>query len=396
MNEDSDSDTLDDWRNGPAKRWYDMIGLSEDCQQYDYGFKLKTQSVSTSQSIDSRNDSSDAFNLVSQISWEKNVIWDSAVVKQRILKTLEKPSIAGWIPIDEKRTAPEFFKQINDNIIEKLVGNDVVTVEPTQSGNKSKCDDRSEDKTKNRLSRDLRKRKVRFSDDNENTAKRTNNTSKVNDMFKWVSTLPQENRDLILNCWEDDIIWDPEAMPRIPQPKIIPFSGDDDNAIIEWNDFEEESNDSNSNSMVNNLRHLSLNISDDVYYTSVNRADNSLTHSLVITHSFPANKLHSLCFPFWDPNFFRPLLKKSRKLRPRLEYEVLFCDPKMACIPSDAQNPKDLSKYLIKSIGELTARNGQIILTEYSEESPPLLMRTGMGSQLLNYFNVIIIIIINF
>ncbi len=29
------------WRNGPAKVWYDMLGLSEDGAGLDYGFKMK-------------------------------------------------------------------------------------------------------------------------------------------------------------------------------------------------------------------------------------------------------------------------------------------------------------------------------------------------------------------
>ena len=30
-----------EWRFGPAKVWYDSIGVSEDGQGFDYGFKLK-------------------------------------------------------------------------------------------------------------------------------------------------------------------------------------------------------------------------------------------------------------------------------------------------------------------------------------------------------------------
>ncbi len=29
------------WRNGPAKLWYDSIGVPEDAYTLDYGFKLK-------------------------------------------------------------------------------------------------------------------------------------------------------------------------------------------------------------------------------------------------------------------------------------------------------------------------------------------------------------------
>lgn len=29
------------WRNGPAKLWYDMLGVSENGEGFDYGFTLK-------------------------------------------------------------------------------------------------------------------------------------------------------------------------------------------------------------------------------------------------------------------------------------------------------------------------------------------------------------------
>lgn len=29
------------WRFGPAQLWYDMLGVSEDGENFDYGFKAK-------------------------------------------------------------------------------------------------------------------------------------------------------------------------------------------------------------------------------------------------------------------------------------------------------------------------------------------------------------------
>lgn len=34
------------WRDGPSKLWYDMMGVSANGEEFDYGFKLKENSVS--------------------------------------------------------------------------------------------------------------------------------------------------------------------------------------------------------------------------------------------------------------------------------------------------------------------------------------------------------------
>ncbi len=30
-----------EWRYGPAQLWYDMLGLDDTAEDFDYGFKLK-------------------------------------------------------------------------------------------------------------------------------------------------------------------------------------------------------------------------------------------------------------------------------------------------------------------------------------------------------------------
>lgn len=35
------------WRGGPAKLWYDMLGVPENGEEFDYGFKLKDSKVRT-------------------------------------------------------------------------------------------------------------------------------------------------------------------------------------------------------------------------------------------------------------------------------------------------------------------------------------------------------------
>lgn len=51
-------------------------------------------------------------------------------------------------------------------------------------------------------------------------------------MNTWYSLFPIENEDLIYGTWEDDIIWDPEAMPKIPEPKMLTLDLNDENIIL--------------------------------------------------------------------------------------------------------------------------------------------------------------------
>lgn len=40
-----------DWRFGPAQLWYDMLGVPESGEGFDYGFKLKEKEHSQNASI---------------------------------------------------------------------------------------------------------------------------------------------------------------------------------------------------------------------------------------------------------------------------------------------------------------------------------------------------------
>lgn len=47
-----------EWRYGPARLWYDMLGVPEDGSGFDYGFKLRTnehEPVTKSRTIEVSN-----------------------------------------------------------------------------------------------------------------------------------------------------------------------------------------------------------------------------------------------------------------------------------------------------------------------------------------------------
>ncbi len=49
----------------------------------------------------------------------------------------------------------------------------------------------------------------------------------------WYSLLDIENQELTHGAWEDEVIWDSEAMPRIPTPKVLTLDPNDENLIWE-------------------------------------------------------------------------------------------------------------------------------------------------------------------
>ena len=46
------------------------------------------------------------------------------------------------------------------------------------------------------------------------------------------SIFPIENEELVYGIWEDEIIWDSEAVSRIPKPRILTLDPNDENIIL--------------------------------------------------------------------------------------------------------------------------------------------------------------------
>jgi len=88
--------------------------------------------------------------------------------------------------------------------------------------------------------------------------------------------------------------------------------------------------------------------------------------------------------------FERPVLKRSKIGFQSNGQKVLFCDNNCKINGNifENKNNNDLTDNRINCVSDLTASNGDILLMEYSEEEPPLVMRVGMGSKIINYFKV--------
>ena len=76
------------WRHGPAKLWYDQLGVAEDGRGFDYGFKLKEKSEQKPQSPGDEDDEGkppsviedqlplERYSMLATSTWEDNIIWD--------------------------------------------------------------------------------------------------------------------------------------------------------------------------------------------------------------------------------------------------------------------------------------------------------------------------------
>ena len=77
------------WRHGPAKLWYDQLGVPEDGRGFDYGFKLKENSQQDSAPLTDEEDEGkppsviedpvplEAFSMLANKSWEDDINYDT-------------------------------------------------------------------------------------------------------------------------------------------------------------------------------------------------------------------------------------------------------------------------------------------------------------------------------
>lgn len=54
----------------------------------------------------------------------------------------------------------------------------------------------------------------------------------LDDDKPWYSIFPIDNEDLVYGRWEDNIIWDAQAMPRLLEPPVLTLDPNDENLIL--------------------------------------------------------------------------------------------------------------------------------------------------------------------
>uniref|UniRef100_A0A672V4D8 Transcription initiation factor TFIID subunit n=1 Tax=Strigops habroptila TaxID=2489341 RepID=A0A672V4D8_STRHB len=353
-----------EWRYGPAQLWYDMLGIPEDGSGFDYGFKLKEKKEEEEEEEETKGHddllADEHFLMVTQLQWEDDVIWNGEDVKHKGTKT-QRASLAGWLPSSMTRNATAYNAQ-------------QVSVD--------------EDKT-------------------------------------WYSIFPIDNEELVYGRWEDNIIWDDQAMETYLDPPVLTLDPNDENIILEIPDEKEEmtsNSPSKENKKESSLKKSRIllgktgvikeepqqnmsqpevkdpwNLSNDEFYYPKQQGLRGTFGGNIIQHSIPAVELRQPFFPtHMGPmklrQFHRPPLKKysfgalsqpgPHAVQPLLKH----IKKKAKMREQERQASGGGEMFFMRTPQDLTGKDGDLILAEYSEENAPLMMQVGMATKIKNYY----------
>ncbi|XP_051965254.1 transcription initiation factor TFIID subunit 1 isoform X3 [Xyrauchen texanus] len=413
-----------EWRYGPAQLWYDMLGVPEDGSGFHYGFKLRDEQQQDStdtvakttvnapasapvieqapqqdaydeQGEDVSQMQDEMFLMVTQLQWEDDIIWNGDEVKHKGTKT-QRASLAGWLPTSMTRNANAYNAQQGlSRSNSQLVPLTPPPLAKTPSTTGSKRDKHSHDHQAHE------------------------------DDSPWFSIFPIDNEELVYGRWEDNIIWDDQCMDCLPSPPILTLDPNDENIILDIPDEKEErashspSKDNKKETALKKSRILlgktgvikdepqqnmsqpeikdPWNLSNDEFYYPKQQGLRGSFGGNIIQHSIPTVELRQPFFPtHMGPMklrlFHRPSLKKysfgalsqpgQHPVQPLLKH--IKKKAKMREQERQASGGGDM--FFMRTAQDLTGKDGDLILAEYSEEYPPLLMQVGMATKIKNYY----------
>uniref|UniRef100_A0A5F8H5M9 Transcription initiation factor TFIID subunit n=1 Tax=Monodelphis domestica TaxID=13616 RepID=A0A5F8H5M9_MONDO len=364
-----------EWRYGPARLWYDMLGVPEDGSGFDYGFKLRSAQDEPSTkpgmmekdlgALEEAGDllADENFLMVTQLHWEDDIIWDGEDIKHKGTKP-QRASLAGWLPSSMTRNAMAYNAQQGF-------------------------------------------------------------TATLDDDKPWYSIFPIDNEELVYGRWEDNIIWDALAMPRLLEPPVLTLDPNDENLILEIPDEKEEmtsNSPSKENKKESSLKKSRIllgktgvikeepqqnmsqpevkdpwNLSNDEFYYPKQQGLRGTFGGNIIQHSIPAVELRQPFFPtHMGPiklrQFHRPPLKKysfgalsqpgPHSVQPLLKH----IKKKAKMREQERQASGGGEMFFMRTPQDLTGKDGDLILAEYSEENGPLMMQVGMATKIKNYY----------
>ncbi|XP_076037164.1 transcription initiation factor TFIID subunit 1-like [Oratosquilla oratoria] len=411
-----------DWRFGPAQLWYDMLDVPAMGDNFDYGFKIFSQIIPEEPSTDKSKEHfteeikvktestrgpidkslttlnlgsdgeedptpDEAFHMITQYNWEEDIIWNGDDIKYK-LNQKRKNMAAGWVPSSYNRTAQGFSQPAKVST-------------PFSSAKHSKG--------------------------------KSQTLSKVDADDTWYSIFPVENEELVYSRWEDDIIWDPENMDKVPEPNVLTLDPNDENIILGIPEdvdpatltqdeapqkvkiphphvkkskillgkagvittIEEESPPPPPKSPDKDP----YNISNDEYYQpkSSEQAIKMAMGGGLLQHSTPVVELQPPFVPTYMGEkklrlFHRPPLK-------RYSHGAITAPGPHPSFPLTKEIKKKAKQreqerlasgggdvFFMRTAEDLTGKDGDIIMLEYCEEYPPLLSQVGMCTRIKNYY----------
>ena len=379
-----------DWRNGPAEYWYDMLGLPEKVEDFDYGMKKHEENgsvqqepvvvASTSKDQVKNEIPDDAFLMVTQANWEEDVIWNGDDVRHKVLQKLNsKTNAAGWVPSSFNRTAGSMTGKLT-------------SIKP-----------------------------------------QTMHLKRPRQDEEFFSIFSVENEELSYGRWEDQVIWDHEKMPVKLEPKMVTVDPNDDNIIlgipedidpatlpqegpikkvkIIQKHVKKSRMMLNRSGIINVIEEESpppppkvvdkdpYNMSNDEFYTpKTHESQIKVTSGEFLQHATPVVELRA---PFVPTFIGAPKLRLfHRGPLKRYSHGVLAnignyhgVNPLMKHMKKRAkEREKEREEagggeiFFMRTPEDTSGKDGEILLMEFMEEYPPLLSLTGMCSKIKNYF----------
>ncbi|XP_077682118.1 transcription initiation factor TFIID subunit 1 isoform X2 [Eretmochelys imbricata] len=402
---------VSEWRYGPAQLWYDMLGIPEDGSGFDYGFKLKEHAREQETSghcveknlgvMDEKDDllADEHFLMVTQLQWEDDVIWNGEDVKHKGTKT-QRASLAGWLPSSMTRNATAYNAQQGLNRSGSLLNPPIPLVQkPSVAGVLGIAKGKEKQPPEQQAALDEDK--------------------------PWFSIFPIDNEELVYGRWEDNIIWDDQAMEMFLDPPVLTLDPNDENIILEIPDEKEEmtlNSPSKENKKESSLKKSRIllgktgvikeepqqnmsqpevkdpwNLSNDEFYYPKQQGLRGTFGGNIIQHSIPAVELRQPFFPtHMGPmklrQFHRPPLKKysfgtlsqpgPHSVQPLLKH----IKKKAKMREQERQASGGGEMFFMRTPQDLTGKDGDLILAEYSEENGPLMMQVGMATKIKNYY----------
>ncbi|KAI1718220.1 bromodomain-containing protein [Ditylenchus destructor] len=418
-----DEDDAAPWRFGPAQIWYDRMGVPTNPKKFDYGFKLskdskpnkngalssdrRQSSLDHNAEIYGANKETEEFLPMDLIHWEDDIIIDSEEARKKASKFLiidkivadfsdnSKLPRCGWIPTAHTRSYKSFMAAYKQGAFQQMFSQ--MSVKPL-------------------ISTDTESVKVPLESNH--------------------SLFPVDSYEFETTQWEDNIIWDADDMPSIPEPRMLTLDYEDDPTIFGMpEDYPTEDKDGNKQELrkgnqfakksemilmqvqqrqkQEEAEHIEstiaqmadkdpFNLSNDDYYNpkSIARSNRGIGGlSNTIQHSIPAQNIHRVFFPTnltqQAPTKLRqhhriPLSKQMVKGQTLKPAPVLPLTKHIRMVDEKREQQKLLEGgvdiFPMREIQDLSARDSELLLLEYCEEHPPLLSQPGMASRIKNYY----------
>ena len=414
------------WRYGPASLWYDRVGVAPDAKTVNYGFKLKKidDGEDAEEKIPIHNFPEDTFRMAANYRWEDDIIWTPEQAKEieaKYERDKSSWSRAGWVPHGHGdsaiRTMCAFYAKYKDQLpgVNSSALLDLLTpkqVDPT-SGPTSKP----------RLIYPIFPPESQELIDGSWENKIIWDGEQMSHLPEPELVQPAPGDDYanlqLPESGESGIEDEDEPIPGQNAP-VSPIKGQNNRkkksklllkaGVRDLGSAFDEF-DGDQGNPLSGTKSI-FNLSNDEYYEGLSSVKALVGRSGVmgvLQHSTPAVEMRPILFPTCLSltklrQYHRPMLKRYAQQQQQQQHQnepgQMSLQNKPLPIYSLTQHMKEQAQlreaerqrsggghvFFMRKTSDLSAKDGDICLFEYSEQYPPLISQIGMASKILNYY----------